>query len=95
MLHYCQIVLLFVMCVFVVQLLCFFPTAPKSHLDEEKKCPATAYAVGLLSSHILSPLHVVPGVTKAVVMERSWISDRECFAALLHEEESMDPLEEV
>jgi len=28
-------------------------------------------------------------------MERSWVSDRECFAALLHEEGAMDPLEEA
>ena len=38
---------------------------------------------------------VVPGKTRAVIMERSWTSDRECFAALLHDSGAMDPLEEA
>jgi hypothetical protein len=38
---------------------------------------------------------VVPGVTKCVVMERSWFSDRACFAALLHDSGAMDELEEA
>lgn len=38
---------------------------------------------------------VVSGKTRAIVMERSWLSDRECFASLLHDSGAMDPLEEA
>lgn len=38
---------------------------------------------------------IVPGVTRAIVMERSWLSDRSCFASLLRDSEAMDPLEDA
>jgi deoxyadenosine/deoxycytidine kinase len=38
---------------------------------------------------------VKPGVTRAVVMERSWTSDRACFASLLHDSGAMNPIEEA
>ncbi len=38
---------------------------------------------------------VVPGVTRAVVMERSWHSDREVFVSMLRESKAISPLEEV
>jgi hypothetical protein len=38
---------------------------------------------------------IVPGVTRAIVMERSWLSDRQCFASLLRDSGAIDPLEEV
>lgn len=44
---------------------------------------------------VRTALAKVTPATRAVVMERSWLSDRLCFASLLHDDASMDGLEEA